>query len=63
MWQVLDIDVALESVMGVWFEQRQESKRQLTKTIETHRGIETGERLYFARSVCGVLAMTYTLLG
>lgn len=50
MHQVLDVDVAMEIVMNAWFEQRHENRRQLAKTIETHRVIEIGnQRLGFAR--------------
>lgn len=51
--QVLDVDVAMEKIMNAWFEQRHENRRQLAKTIETHRVIENGnQRLGFARLVC-----------
>lgn len=51
--QVLDVDVAMEIIMNAWFEQRHENRRQLAKTIETHRVIENGnQRLGFARFGC-----------
>lgn len=53
MSKVLDVDVAMESIMDAWFEQRHENRRQLAKTIETHRVIASGDqRLGFARLVC-----------
>lgn len=53
MYQVLDIDVTMDMVMNAWFEQRHENRRQLAKTIETHRVIEKGnQRLDFARLGC-----------
>lgn len=60
MWspQVVDIDVTLDRVMRAWFEQRHECRRQLVKTIETHRGVENGERLDFTRSVRPVPYLT-----
>eukprot|EP00903_Cladosiphon_okamuranus_P015266 g14107.t2 len=49
-YQVLDVDVVMEKIMNAWFEQRHENRRQLVKTIETHRAIENGkQRLGFAR--------------
>lgn len=51
-YQVLDIDIAMETIMNSWFEQRHENRRLLAKTIEAHRVIENGEqRLSFARLV------------
>lgn len=51
-YQVLDIDIAMETIMNAWFEQRHENRRLLAKTIEAHRVIENGEqRLSFARLV------------
>ncbi|CAM9126800.1 unnamed protein product, partial [Ectocarpus fasciculatus] len=48
--QVLDIDIAMETIMNAWFEQRHENRRLLAKTIEAHRVMENGEqRLSFAR--------------
>lgn len=52
MSKVLDVDVAMENIMNAWFEQRHENRRQLAKTIETHRVIASGDqRLDFARLV------------
>lgn len=52
MSKVLDVDVAMESIMDAWFEQRHENRRQLAKTVETHRMIASGDqRLGFARLV------------
>jgi len=52
MFKVLDVDAAMENIMNTWFEQRHENRRQLAKTIETHRVIASGDqRLGFARLV------------
>lgn len=56
--QVVNIDVALERVMRVWFEQRHEHKRQLTKAIGAERGVGSGERLDFKRSGHQVVSRT-----
>ena len=50
-WQVVDVDIAMEKIMRAWFEQRQENRRMLAKTIETHRGFGSGEQIDYARSV------------
>lgn len=55
MNQVLDVDVAMEKIMNTWFEQRHENRRQLAKTIETHRVIANGDqRLDYTRLVVGI---------
>lgn len=55
--QVIDIDAAMDKIIYVWLDQHHESRRQLTKSIETHHGVENGKRLDFERLAASVLVL------